>query len=43
MLFNVLINYLDDGTECTFSKSGGRDQMLEGSAETQRDLGRLEK
>ena len=47
-LFNVLINDLDDGTECAFSKFrggtelGGVADAPDGCAAVQRDLGRLE-
>lgn len=49
MLFNIFINYLDDGTECILNKFaggarlGGMADALEGCAAIQRDLDRLQK
>lgn len=44
-LFNIFINELDDGTECTLSRFalGGVADTPEGCAPTERDLDRLEK
>ena len=49
VLYNIFINELDDGAECTFGKFAGNTKldrvadMPEGRAAIQRDLGRLEK
>jgi len=49
ILFNIFINYLDDGTECTFSKFaggtglGGKVDALKVCAAIQRDLDQLHK
>ena len=49
VLFNIFINYFDDGIECTFSKFAEDTKLsvavesLEGSEAIQRDLNKLER
>lgn len=41
--FNILNNYIDDGTECTLSKLSGVVDIPEGRDATQRDYDKLER